>query len=172
MNHRPAPSEYDPYFEAYIALVSEAEISWVLEAQLKDVGEVMKQFDAEALGALQGPYTWTPKQVLGHCIDTERVLGYRAATIAASDKVDLPGFDQDEFVDNSDYNSVSIEDLMAEFEACRKSHVLMFSRMRESAWARTGKADDKPISLRAVAFLMAGHVRHHLAILLKRSRTV
>jgi hypothetical protein len=170
MNNRPAPSEYEPYFEAYISLVPESDVMEVLRAQLSEVRTVVRQFDVVALESLQGPYTWTPKQVLGHCIDTERVMGYRAATILGSDDADLPGFDQDEFVANADYNSVSRDDLIDEFEACRNSHVFLLKRAHELAWGRSGKADGKPISLRALAFLMAGHVRHHLAILQERSQ--
>lgn len=170
MDNRPAPSEYAPYFESYISLVPESDVIEVLRDQLSEVPAVMHQFDASALESLQGPYTWTPKQVLGHCIDTERVMGYRTAAVAGSDDADLPGFDQDEFVTNADYNSVSCDDLLDEFKACRESHILLLKRTPESAWVRSGKADGKPISLRALAFLMAGHVRHHLAILQDRSQ--
>lgn len=172
MNDRPAPNEYAEYFETYISLVPESDIQSVLRDQLAQVREVLQSFEASELEALHDPYTWTPKQVLGHCIDTERVMGYRAATVAVSEEADLPGFDQDLFVANAGYNSVSIVDLIDEFEACRSSHLAMFSRFSSEAWSRAGKADSKPISVRALAYLMAGHVRHHLAILQDRSQII
>ena len=162
---RPRVGEYAEYFEPYVLLVDDANI---VEAMAKQAVEVRKFFDSVAaaeLEVLHGQYTWTLKQVLGHCIDTERVLGYRANCIAVSETADLPGFEHDDFVANVDYNSVPIGDLLDEFLASRRSHELMFGRFSESNWTRSGKASDSLISVRALAYVMVGHVRYHLKII-------
>ena len=168
---RPQIDEYESYFETYISLVKETNIVEAMAAQVIEVQQFFRSVAVSELEVLHAPYTWTLKQVLGHCIDTERVMGYRANCIAASEDADLPGFDQDDFVANVDYNSVSISDLLDEFVACRRSHELMFERFSESNWNQSGKANSCSISVRALAYLMVGHVRYHLRIVRDRVAT-
>ena len=162
---RPRASEYDPYFETYISLVADINIVEAMAAQAIEVRDFFNSVAASELQVLHEPYTWTLKQALGHCIDTERVMGYRANCIAVSEDANLPGFDQDDFVANVDYNSVLIADLLEEFVACRRTHELMFQRFSESNWSQLGKANGTSISVRALAYLMVGHVRYHLKII-------
>ena len=165
---RPQSGEYAECFENYISLVDDANIVEAMAAQSIEVQEFYSSVAAPELEVLHAPYTWTLKQVLGHCIDTERVLGYRANCIAVSQDTNLPGFEQDDFVANVDYNSVSIGALIEEFVACRRSHELMFSRFSESNWNQSGTANDLSISVRSLAYLMVGHLRYHLKIIRSR----
>ena len=165
---RPQPSEYAECFKSYISLVDDTDIVAAMAAQTIEVQEFFNSVDTSELDVLHAPYTWTLKQVLGHCIDTERVLGYRANCIAVGQKIDLPGFEQDDFVANVDYNSVSLGDLLEEFTACRRSHELMFGRFSESNWTQSGTANSLTISVRALAYLMVGHFRYHLKIIRSR----
>ena len=162
---RPQSSEYDQYFETYISLVDDTNIVEAMASQVVELQEFFNSVAPPELEVLHEPYTWTLKQVLGHCIDTERVMGYRANCIAASKDAVLPGYDQDDFVANVDYNSVSIGDLLEEFVACRRSHELMFNRFSELNWSQAGKANNSLISVRALAYVMVGHVRYHLKII-------
>ena len=111
------------------------------------------------------------QQVLGHCIDNERVFGHRAARFAANDETPQPGYDQDAAVAAFDYTGVSLPDLLAEFTALRRSHDLFFARLSPRQWSATGLADGRPMSVRAVAYLQVGHLRHHVAILRERIET-
>ena len=165
---RPQSDEYDEYFETYISLVHDANIIDAMAAQVIEVQEFFRNVATTELEVLHQQYTWSLKQVLGHCIDTERVMGYRANCIAVSKDADLPGFEQNDFVANVDFNSVSIDDLLEEFAVCRRSHELMFKRFSQSNWEQTGKANNTSISVRALAYLMVGHVRYHLTIIRSR----
>ena len=163
--HRPQAGEYAEYFETYISLVHDADIFQASAEQSIELQDFFSSVGPADLQVLHGNYTWTLKQVLGHCIDTERVLGYRANCIAVSKDADLPSFDQDEFVSGIDYDSVPIGELLEEFVCCRCSHELMFKRFSETNWVQSGKADHQPISVRALAYIMIGHVRYHLKII-------
>ena len=162
---RPQVGEYSEYFEPYISLVDDTNIFEAMATQAIKVQEFYNQVAASELEVLHGQYTWTLKQVLGHCIDTERVLGYRANCVAVGQAENLPGFEQDEFVANVDYNSVPIGDLLEEFVTSRRSNELMFGRFSESNWGQTGMANGTPISASALAYLVVGHVRYHLGII-------
>jgi len=166
--NRPEATEYSEYFETYISLVDDTNILEALAAQTTELQEFFSSVAASELEVLHEPYTWTLKQVLGHCIDTERVLGYRANCIAVSDGDNLPGFDQDLFVANVDYSSVPIDELVEEFAVCRRSHELMFGRFSELNWSQSGTANNSVISVRSLAYLMVGHVRYHLKIVRDR----
>ena len=117
---------------------------------------------------LHPPYTWSIKQVVNHLVDCERIFGYRALRIARGDETPLPGFDENAYARATDSNLCQLTDLASEFEALRKSHVLMFRHFPPAAWTRSGTANNNPVSVRATAFILVGHVRHHFAILRKR----
>lgn len=102
----PDPAEYLEYFETYISLVGAGDIAEILESQISYVRRVLDPLSPEQVECVHPPYTWTIKQVVGHCLDTERVFGYRACRFAAADSTALPGFDQDAFVANTDYTNV------------------------------------------------------------------
>ena len=165
---RPQPGEYLAYFDTYISLVDETEILPALESQLEALQTFTKSIPAEQLDVLHAPYTWTIKQVYGHCIDTERIFGYRAARFAAGDQTSLPGFDQDVYVEQTDYPSVSIDDLLEELLATRQSNLFLLRRQSKETWLRAGVADGKNMTVRAAAYVLVGHIRHHLRIVQQR----
>ena len=164
----PAPSEYDPYYEPYLSLVTEPDVLGALDDQLAEVDRVLGGVPEAEADAVHEPYTWTVKQVVGHCIDNERVFGYRAARYAAGDATPLPGYDQDAYVAGSDYAAPTLADLVAELGDLRRGNARMLRRLPAAAWHRRGPADGRDMSVRAVAHLLVGHLRHHLNILAKR----
>ncbi|MFT7631177.1 MAG: hypothetical protein ACI87E_002213 [Mariniblastus sp.] len=168
---RPSPQEYLDYFEAYISLVGEGNIIEILESQVSTIRAELDELDAESASVLHPPYTWTIKQVIGHCVDTERIFGYRACRFAAADGTALPGFDQDAFVNNTDYTRVDLPDLIDELEYLRRGNVAMFKRQTPESWLRQGAGDGKSMSVRAAAYIMAGHITHHLKIIQERLAT-
>ena len=166
--HRPAPTEYAPYYARYIDLVPEADPIAALEAQLGETLAVLRPAP-EAQGSVRHPpYTWTVKEVVGHVTDTERIFGYRALRFARGDTTPLPGFDEGAYAPAGEFDRVALAGLVGEFETVRRSHVALFRHLPAAAWDRGGEANGVPVTVRALAYMMAGHARHHAAILRKR----
>jgi hypothetical protein len=165
---RPAPSEYAPYYANYIDLVPEEDILAALEAQLAETLAVLRPAPESQGNVRHPPYTWTVKEVVGHLTDTERVMGYRALRFARADATPLPGFDEEKYAPAGEFDRIPLAGLVAEFEAVRRSHLYLFRHLPAAAWARGGKANDTPVTVRALAYIIAGHGRHHTAILRKR----
>ncbi len=165
---RPTPDEYAPFYEKYITLVPEADALLAIERQLEDALPWLRGL-GEAQGALRyAPGKWSVKQVIGHVIDSERVFAYRAMRIARADRTPLPGFDENAFVAAAAFNRLPLRTLVDELELLRRSNLAMFRGLDEKAWLCRGVANDHEVSVRALAFIIAGHGRHHVAILKKR----
>jgi hypothetical protein len=111
---------------------------------------------------------WTIREVVGHLIDGERVFGYRALCIARGETQNLPGFEQDDYLRTSPYNHIELEDLLSELRLVRLSNIAMFRNLDEEAWNRVGIANNSEVTVRALAFIMAGHLRHHMNVLRER----
>lgn len=165
---RPEATEYAAFYGKYIDRVTETDIVAAMAAQLDEVIPFLRAVPQGQEEVLHPPYTWTVKQVVNHLIDCERVFGYRALRFARGDETPLPGFDENAYEREADSNRSSLADLVSEFEALRKSHVLMFRRFPPAAWTRKGTANNNPVTVRAAAYILVGHVRHHTAILRKR----
>ena len=165
---KPEKSEYDPYYERYISLVDENSLLETLAAQ---PGELKNQF--ASMPDEQGLYAyaegkWTIKEVLGHLIDGERMFAYRIFRISRGDKTPIEGFEQDGYIENAYSNSRSMADLIEEFRLLRDANIFFFRNLRQDDWLRTGTANKAAISVRALAYIMAGHIRHHIDILRDR----
>jgi hypothetical protein len=164
---RPTTDEYSPFYAGYIARVPEGATSDGLFALLAGQPNALRELlagidDAEA-GRRPAPAEWSIKEVLGHINDAERVFAYRALRIARADSTPLPGFDQDDYVANGDFAARPLSDLLDEFDWARRANLLAFRPLSAAAFARTGTASGGPISARALLYIMAGHVEHHLA---------
>ncbi len=167
MTGRPRESEYPPFHAGYVSLVPEDEILPVLAEQLRDIVSFLQEIPESRSDFRYAPEKWSVAELVGHVIDAERVFGFRAFTFARGDEAELPNFEQDPYVRNARIG-VSLSTLAREFGHVRRSHLLMFERLAPSDWSRTGVASGKTMSVRAIAFVMAGHVRHHAAILKSR----
>src|SRR5262249_15927998 len=118
------------------------------------------------------PYTWSIKEVVGHLADTERVMGYRALRFARGDTTPLPGFDENEYAKVASFDRLSLPALVGELEIVRRSHVSLFRNLPVEAGDRGGGGNANRVTVRALAYILVGHGRHHTAILLKRLATV
>lgn len=165
---RPDTTEYAPYYEKYVSLVPETNITSVLESQLEGTLNLIRGLSDEQAMHRYAPDKWTIKQVIGHIIDGERIFAYRALRFSRNDKQKLPGFDQDEFMEYADFDARSIADLAEEFEHARRANILMFKSFGEEVWSRRGTASEAEVSVRGLAYIMAGHERHHVHILKDR----
>src|SRR5882762_2504490 len=166
--NRPAESEYAPYYQSYIEQVSEPEILPVLRSQLDDLDLLLGSVAPERETYRYAEGKWSMREIAGHLIDGERVFGYRAFCIARGESRNLPGFDEKEYMLSAPYNQIDLEDLLSELRLVRLANIAMLRNLDEQAWLRIGTANDAQVSVRALAFIMAGHVRHHMGVLRER----
>lgn len=166
--NRPEKTEYNEYYERYVSLVPETEIVSVLDRQQAELAEIFKEIDEEKSLHAYAEGKWTIKQMLGHLSDGERIFGYRALRISRADTTPIEGFEQDGYIENSNFNDTKLSELIEEFLYIRRANVLLFQNLTGEAWTRAGTASDSPVSVRALAYIMAGHVRHHIRILQER----
>lgn len=162
---RPEAGEYDPYFDTYLEAVPEGNIGDILAMQITTVTENFAPFAGAAGNVPYKEGKWSAKEVLSHLIDGERVFMYRMLRIARGDTTPLAGFDQDLFVAGANANRREMARMLTEFAFLRKSNLLMLEDFEEKNFLAKGIANGKNISVRAIAFVMAGHVNHHLQIL-------
>jgi hypothetical protein len=155
-------------FGNYVALAPEENLVAALAAEGERTAAFLAGVPAADELRLHPPYAWTFRQVVGHLADAERVFGYRALRFARGDATPLPGFDENLYVANADFDRVPLTDLAAEFAALRASHVRMFNALPALAWERGGVAAGAALTVRLLARAILGHERHHLAILRRR----
>ena len=165
---RPDPTEHAPYYAKYIALVPEEEILMAMTQELERTLALLRPISEETASLRHPPYTWSTKQVIGHLTDSERIFGYRTLRIARGDTTPLPGFDENAYAMAAESDRCLLGDLAAEFAAIRRSNLLLFRHLPEAAWSRSCTANDCLVTVRALAYILVGHERHHTGILRKR----
>jgi hypothetical protein len=168
MSQRPAAEEYAPFFAGYVKLVPEAEILPVLTAQASEIRRLAGAIPADRETFRYGPGKWSVREIFGHIGDGERVFGYRAFCISRGDQAALPGFDENDYIAESAYDEQTVAELADDFAGLRAANLAVLGRLDPARWARVGNANGNPVSVRALAFIMAGHVRHHLGVLKAR----
>lgn len=160
---RPQPDEFAPYYAGYIQRVpDDIDIFAILSRQPDDLRALLQHIGDERANARPAPGEWSIKEVVGHICDTERVFSYRALCVARGDTTPLPGFDQDDYVRATSFNARTLSDLIEEFEVQRRANVLCFQPLTEPETTRRGIARNYPVSVRALLYMMAGHVLHHI----------
>jgi hypothetical protein len=164
-NSRPRPDEYDAAFERYVSRVPETDVLAALERQPAELADVLASVPREREEYRYAPGKWTIRGVVGHILDAERVFGYRALCVARGEKVSLPGFEQNDYAENAGADRRTLASLTAEFTSLRASHVLMLRHVDDEGWVRVGSANGLPVTPRALAYNLVGHVRHHVAVL-------
>ena len=165
---QPLETEYAPYYRDYVGQVTEEDILPVLRSQLDTLDVLLGRVtpDRETYRYAEGK--WSIREIIGHLIDGERVFGHRAFCIARGEKQNLPGFEQNDYILTAPYDRLDLEDLLSEFRLVRLSNLAMLRNLDGEAWARMGTANDNQVSVRALAFIIAGHVRHHMGVLRER----
>jgi len=161
MFSRPNDSEHAAFYKPYIARVPETPLLDFLARQAGDYRQVLAGLSDEDAAAPTAPGKWSVKQVLGHVCDTERVHSYRALRFARGDAQELPGFEQDDYVREANSDARSLKDLLNEFESVRRSTLALLGSLPPGADERTGVANDNPVTVRAMAYVIAGHAQHH-----------
>ena len=158
----PLPDESQGNFATYVNLVPAGNIMHILQAQFDATRELLAPLTTQQATYRPKPDDWNIVQVVGHMADTERVFAYRAMRFARNDPTALAGFDQDLFVNNADFESRDLTSVLGEFGAVRTATIALLSNLPEAAWVRRGIASDMTLSVRALAYAIAGHELHHV----------
>ena len=165
---RPEKNEYAEFYAYYVSLVEETNVVSALQNQAGELRNLFTEISAEKENFRYAPSKWSVKELLGHLTDGERVFSYRALRISRGDRTPLAGFEESNYVANSNFGDSSFADLVEEFSLLRAANVFLFKNLTEEAWLRVGTASDAAVSVRALAFIMVGHVCHHMNILRER----
>ncbi|WP_340198691.1 DinB family protein [Ascidiimonas sp. W6] len=161
-------NEYHLYYQPYFEILGEVDLVEELYSRQDYLFDLLKNIPADKFKYAYEDGKWTIAELLLHIIDTERIFQYRALRFSRNDSTDLSGFEQDQYVANSNAFLRSKKDLIEEFKSVRNSSITLFSAMTDEALLRRGKASGNIISVRALGFLISGHQRHHEQILLER----
>lgn len=164
---KPKPGNYSPFAAGYVGLVGDNDVINMLEQQMDISYKLFSNLTNEQALYAYAPDKWTVKQALGHMIDTERTFAYRALVFSRN-HIELPGFDQDIYVNNTDFNSQDIKDLAEEFRALRQANLYMVKAFSDEQLNRAGIASNHPFTVAAFVYMLAGHERHHLNLFKER----
>lgn len=167
MSQRPQSDEYPLFYKGYIDTVGD-DVLLELEQQRESLPKFLSTISEEKSSYAYAEGKWTIKEVLGHILDTERIMSYRALRFARQDTSPLPGFDENNYVKNAHFADRTLQSLVDEFITLRKSTLFLIKSFREEDLNRSGISNDKPISVRALIYIIAGHVNHHQQILKER----
>jgi hypothetical protein len=165
---RPEPNEAVPYYFNYINLVPEGDIVDTLEKQLEETSSFLSQISEEKSLERYATYKWSLSELLNHIIDTERIFVFRALWVARGFTTPLPSFDQEIAVKGAGGDQLSWASQLEEFRSIRSSTVAFFRGLPKEAWDRSGIASDNPFTVRALAYIAAGHVQHHADVIRNR----
>jgi uncharacterized damage-inducible protein DinB len=167
---KPTDSEYaqNRYFSYYIEQVENQDVISALEEQLSIVENLFLNLTPDQQNYRYAENKWTPKQILGHLTDTERIFAYRSLCIARSERQSLPGFDENDYQDAAHFEEQTIEQLFEQHRYTRLANIALFKSMNQDEACRVGMANNSPVSARALVFMIAGHELHHINILKER----
>jgi len=162
---RPEQGDYATYYEKYICLVEGEDILKILNDQSKKTQDVLNSFSEHKGNYRYADGKWTVKEVVGHLLDTERVFAYRALCIARGEKKSLPGYDQNDYVKDGNFNRRELFELNYEYRLLRESNLLLFRSFTPEMMKKRGFANETSVTVLAVLFMIAGHEKHHMKVL-------
>jgi uncharacterized damage-inducible protein DinB len=162
---RPQPNEYPSFYQSYVDNVKTNNIIKELTDQVLNIQAIISQIPEEKEDYRYAEGKWTIKEIIGHIIDTERVLGYRAMRFARKDKTPLPGYDENFFVANANFQKQTLYSLGHEFAIVREANLALFKVWDEEALGQMGVANNLDVSVRAILFMIAGHATHHINVI-------
>jgi hypothetical protein len=164
----PSQDEYNEYYKPYISLFDPQEFLVEFRQQPQQLAALVGGLSEKEVSRLHEPYTWSLKQVVGHIIDCERIFSTRALRIGVGDETPIPGINQNIYVENLNYDSVEMKELLEEFRLLRAANALFAERLGIENLRRMGIASDNKISAKANLFILAGHFLYHYKIMAKR----
>ncbi|SPE44464.1 conserved hypothetical protein [Candidatus Sulfotelmatobacter sp. SbA7] len=162
---RPQPGEYAPYYDRYISLVPGNDVLAAFDEQRRQM-LLLLSGRTEADGEIRyAPGKWSLKEVLGHINDGERILSYRALRISRGDATPIEGYEQDDYVRNSPFGQRPLSDLIEDYIAVRRATFSLFRNLDEAVWTRRGVANKNEVTVRTLAYIIAGHELHHRRVI-------
>lgn len=164
----PAASEFNPYYGKYIALVPPGDIFSQLERQAHETAKLLAGISAAKAEHRYAPGKWSIKEVVGHLADAERIFTYRALRFARGDANPLHSFDENAYVPAGEFGERPLPEIAEELRAVRNATLALFRGLPEQSMSRTGVASDALVSVRALAWITAGHELHHVKLLRER----
>lgn len=168
MIERPNETEFAPFYAGYISKVPEGDVLELLREQKDRILRLAEAAGPEQEVFRYAPGKWSVREVFGHLTDAERVFGYRAFRFGRADETPLSGFDENHYIAHSAYHSRPLASLAEELALARAINLVTFEHLAAEDWLRTGTANGFPVSVRALAFILVGHMSHHLGILRER----
>jgi uncharacterized damage-inducible protein DinB len=165
---KPNNDEYTPFYGNYVAKVTAENPQDALEQSLDEALLFFQELPAEKANHRYQPEKWSVKELLQHVIDTERIMAYRALRFARKDATELSGYDEDAYVDALDMQDKKLEEVFEEYVSQRKATISLFKSFAADTLLRQGKANGQPVSVRALAYIIAGHQKHHFQIVKER----
>ncbi len=160
---RPQQEEFAPYYDRYISLIGD-DVLEVLATQQQYFADYIRRIPEAQADYAYAEGKWTVKQALGHILDTERIMAYRALRVGRGDTTPLPGFEQDDYVAIADVSKRSLASYADEFATLRAANLFLFRSFDADALSRRGTASEQPVSVRALLYIVAGHLEHHIRI--------
>jgi|SRR6185436_16617381 len=165
---RPSTSDYATPYAKYVDLVPEDDVLGAIESQSSETQRALSAID-DVRGAFRyAPEKWSIKQVIGHLTDAERVFGSRIHSVSRGERQSLPGFDEQAYVANGDFDAWKIGDLAEHYALTRRANIVLLRNLSSEAWERRGNANGSEITVRALAYIVVGHERHHRGVLRER----
>ena len=161
-------NEYSVFNATYINAAGKVNLLEELEISLHDFIRFVQNLPMDKFDYRYAEGKWTIKEIIQHIIDTERIFAYRALRISRNDQTPLPGFDENDFANNTVAQTRGLQDLLTEFSAVRHSNLLLFKSFSDEQLLRVGLASDHPISVRAIGFMLIGHQKYHQKVFEER----
>ncbi|MEN9296827.1 MAG: hypothetical protein RJA42_1096, partial [Bacteroidota bacterium] len=157
-----------PYFAEYLSFGEDENLFDVLKNQYDELIEIFEKAENGFADKAYAAGKWSLKGLLGHIVDSERIFSYRVLALSRGEKTALPGFDENEYQAASEYEMQAKEDIVAQYKATREATTLLLRSLSTKQWNQMGQANGKSISARALAWMIAGHEKHHLRIIKER----
>ncbi|WP_391209545.1 DinB family protein [Psychrobacillus sp. L4] len=161
-------NEYAPYYATYVELVSDGDFIQTLEQQMEVTITLLQDISDQQAHFRYAPEKWNIKEVIGHMADTERIMGFRLLSIARGETVALPGYNDNEYVQNASFDKQSIEDLLQNLYVVRQSTIHLIKSLSGEDLLRRGIANNSEVTVRALIVIIAGHELHHRNIIRER----
>jgi len=165
---RPKADEFFEYYGKYIALVKEEDAMAAMRDQIAETARLLEPLDEKKALHRYAPGKWSVKEVVGHLTDTERIFAYRALRMGRGDTTPLAGYDEKAYTPAGRFDARPLAEILREYETVRAASLALFGGLDQDALGRRGTANDTEISVRAIAWIIAGHELHHRGILVER----